>query len=577
MPRKLEETMHRPAVGISIWDHGERSFHEGNYYRLPPDFYREVLERKLCIYRDCFDVLELSQEAAFGGEGGVTWSRLDPYSVRGFLPVLVDGNRWLSVHLRHGGVDLAEPDREHFRQQSVKEDEFALRWAFSLGADAAVLHPGTYNVNVGRFWPSADELQEHLEARSAALEKSLAELVAVYVEMVLEYERMRNDYYEAHHAVVRDLEALFGDLEAIPRTDGRRYAVVAELLRILEKEQVPLFVLRHCMKGASKGMRLCLENLEPPNFLVCTPVQLEKWFSRLLEMYHEAAGHRGLDGALLERYRPGISLDVNHLLNTKMMMEQPGNSSYRMRLEGEEQLSLPFVNLPGEYPLLEGRPQEPLLNKVMRLLGSDVALVHISGSSRMDSCMTTHEPVKPLRERVVFELDERMVPFPRYKMNCFRPDHELNIEEVVQVVGPGAHYVAEIHDFPEELVRSSVINLSCYLSYFMELEEDARSLLTRRLREEAASLDGCRRSGDGGGDAVLSSKRREALLSVLTRLESASCYVRPRRGTDLLWEVGYEEIGFYDDPAGNGEIEIFATVKEDREHVWVKDLIADEG
>jgi len=549
-----------PKVGPSIWDGGNGSYRERKIGLAPERYYEQRLQRRLSEYTEMLGTVELSQEADYQNKDVETWSSLEFVEVPGALKLLLE-NHALALHLRHGNVDIAEHENPTHRHWSLAEVKGGLEFAFRLGADVCLLHPGTFNERSGRFWPRASELVEVLHCRRNALEQSLAEFVGVFVQMAADQESRLRSFEHDEKGIYSELSGLLRELDATTGPEERvRY--LAQAIALVRRHKLTPEKIRHCKKPWS-GLHVCLENLEPPNFLVCTPEQLEELYGRFVEFYLEAASHRGMDPEAVSRYRPKLSIDPGHLLNTKVILSQEVNRPYLEGLAGGDSLQKPFVSLPGEFPGASGPcvGEEPLLNKVVRTHHEDISWVHLYGSQRTDTCMTTHGPIKPFRRKAMIGpglSGERTV---LYGTGNFRPEEELNLEEVVQILGTSVPYIAEVFDAPIERVKGSVTSTRHYLEFLDEQNKLASALVRRRIGQA---------SEENPGDT----KRLECLRYLAKAMTCARCYIRPHKSGHGSWAVGYDEIGFYrfEDEAEVGYVDIFATVKQADGTVWLKDI-----
>jgi len=558
-PRMRKGDVMQPLVGLSMWDIGGWD-HSSKRTPLRPDFYEQVLARQIEAYYGLLTAAELAQEADYQNKDVRTWSRMDLLDVPGVLLFLLNCRR-LAIHLRHGNVDIADHENPTHRRWSLTEVKLGIEFAFRSGADTCILHPGTYNERAGRFWPRADEVGDFIRLRSRALEESLAEVAGVFVAGAVQREERLGEFERREPGLADELTALLKELRGMPRGE-KRIRLLARGLDLIDRGRLTPEQVRHCHEPWS-GLHLCVENLEPPNFLVCTPSQMRTIFDRLTEFYREAAAHAGLSAAAVERYRPMLAIDPGHMLNSKVILTQPNNRAYLDALDGGDDLHRNFVQLPGQYPSHEVRSElvEPLLNQFVRRHGDDICWVHLYGCTRTDTCMTTHGPIKAFRSSVMLERGPDGEPIHRYGTSNYQPTEELNLEEVVQVVGTELPYITEVFGAPVEVVKSSAVNTFHFIEYLRDERRRAIEAIRRAVGVEAERPE-------------TTDAERERLRWLASALVSARTYVRPRASSAGFWTVGYDEIGFYryvDDPEA-ANVDIFATLKQDGSKVWLKGI-----
>ena len=303
----------RPLVGISLWDTEGWDLDNHRPATGGSSHYERVLRRHLDTFDGLLWVAELAQQADYQNQGARTWSRLDLMSVPGF-PAFLLRNLRLAVHLRHAMVDIADHENETHRQWSLMEVKKGLDFAFRLGADACMLHPGTYNERSGHFWPRADEVAFLVENRRRALDKSLAELAGHLVTLAASQERRLADFERAHKGLFGELKSLLAQVRGGEASPEEHIRLLAKALDMIQRGRLTAEQVRHCQSPWS-GLHVCVENLEPPNFLICTPVQARRVFRRLDEFFLEAASHGGLGSVSVDRYGPRLVVDPAHMLN----------------------------------------------------------------------------------------------------------------------------------------------------------------------------------------------------------------------------------------------------------------------
>ncbi len=549
----------KPIVGLSMWDIGGWD-HESKRAPVEEDFYEQVLAKQIESYYGLLNAAELAQEADFQNKDIRTWNRLDLMEVPGFSAFLLNCQR-LAVHLRHGNVDIADHENQTHRRWSLAEVKKGIEFALRIGADACILHAGTYNERAGRFWPGVDEVKDLMGQRETALESSLAELSGILAAKAAEQETRLREFEEREKGIFSELSALLKEMRFKPRGE-ERIRLLGRGLELIRKGKLTAEQVRHCQEPWA-GMHICVENLEPPNFLVCSPQQVRKIHSKFSEYFQEAAAHGGLSAATTERYRPMFAVDPGHMLNSKVILTQPNNRPYLEALEGGEEFHLDFVRLPGQFSKAEARDgiEEPMLNRFVRLNGDDIFWAHLYGCTRTDTCMTTHGPIKAFRTSVLLERGPDGEPYQRFGTGSYRPNDELNLEEVVQVIGTHVPYIAEVFGAPVEIVKSSALNTYHFLDYLNREHNRAASLIRKAI-------------GKAAEEPGLNDAKRDHLRWLASALVNARAYIRPRPSSLGFWSVGYDEVGFYQyvDNPSTGNTDIFATIKHDDNKIWLKGL-----
>lgn len=542
------------AAGMSLWDYGQTNLNEEEHYKYDRGFYRRELEQKLLIYAGCLGACELQQEAHYQNRQSGAWSSLDLLELQGF-PAFLLNNRYWAIHAPVGETDITDYENQIHLEWSVRETREAIDMAFRVLADSVVLHPGTYNLKSRRFWPQPEEALLITNHRRVALHTSLKALIDHFLYRLEEWQDRLATFLTTQRALADDLQGLFREYDAAPLLTMPRYRLAAQILELITREQLGIDLVRWC-KNPERGVRLAIENVEPPNFIICTAGQLRRFHSRMTEMYQEAFEQSTrLSPDVFDRFRPGMVLDVAHLLNSKIMLSTPEHSGIAHIFEDHEDLERAFVSLPGEFPTdRSGLPVEPLLNKFVREGTRDLLCVYVAGSHRTDRVMTTHDPIRAFRERML--LHPRVGAqgsVHRYGLLPFDPEIELNLAEVIQVFGPDRTYMMKLFDVAQERVLASFNNLVAYLDFLRAEEQRARERIAEHLaelRESAATV----------ADAQWAEER----------LARCRFYLRPFRKSAELGRLGYDEIGFYSFfDEGPEAVDIFATVKEESGLVWV--------
>lgn len=555
--------MNYPLVGLSIWDMSGWDGRE-KYATVDKGFYENVMVEKLQHYNNNFSVAELAQEADYLNTESNCWSNIDLIKTPGFVLFALTTSQ-LSLHLRHRHVDIAEAENDTHRKWSLEQVKAGVRFAFRLGANVAILHPGTHNERSGQFWPAAYELPKILEHRSRALESSLAAIASVVAEEALMKEERILAFEKLKRGVFDELSSILKELSITPRGE-KRVRHLFRAIELVEQGKLTSEEIRHCVMPWG-GMHLALENLEPPNFLLCTPTQIVSFLRKFESYCAEAASTKGLSDAAIERYRPGIALDPGHMLNSKVILTLEQNEGFMSAIDSSEELLGDFVNLPGQYPRGENPDfeVEPILNKFVRQNADRILWCYIHGCRRTDTCMTSHGPIRAFREAHYIERDSAGKIKTRFLMDSFRPEEELNLNEVIQVVGMDIPFITEVIGSPAEVVTGSASNLQHYLKFLWSERKIALDAVKKAIVEEASN----------GNESTV--ELRQQLDYLGKTLSRARFYVRNYPSDAGLRTAGYDEAGFYiySDEARMGNVDIFATVKQRSGKVWLQGIHKD--
>ncbi|MBI3892490.1 MAG: hypothetical protein HY303_13280 [Candidatus Wallbacteria bacterium] len=462
-------------AGISLWDFGQSNLNEEDYYKYDRDFYRRELEQKLLVYAGCLPACEFQQEAHFQNRESGAWSNLDLLELQGF-PAFLLNNRYWAIHAPVGEADITDYENQIHLEWSVRETREAIDMAFRVFADAVVVHPGTYNLKSRRFWPQPDEALRITNNRRVMLNTSIKSLIDHFLYRLEEWQERLATFLTARRGLADELQGLFREYDAEALLTLPRYRLAAQILDLITREKLGVDLVRWC-KNPERGVRLAIENVEPPNFIICTAGQLRRFHSRMVEMYQEAFEQSSrLPPDVFDRFRPGMVLDVAHLLNSKIVLSTPDHAEISHIFEDHDDLDRPFVSLPGEYPTdKRGQSLEPLLNKFVREGTADLLCVYVAGSRRTDRAMTTHDPIRAFRE--MMHLNPRAGgtgSVARYGLLPFDPEVELNLAEVIQVLGPERTYLMKLFDLAPERMLASFNNLVAYLEFLKTEELRAR-------------------------------------------------------------------------------------------------------
>ncbi len=543
-------------TGIALWDHGQRNINDQDFCKDDLDFYRKQLEEKLVFFGGCLEACEFQQEAHYQRQENHSWSGLDLMDVTGFGAFLV-GTRYWAIHAPVAETDITDYENQLHLEWSIRETREAIDFGFRVLADAVVLHPGTYSLKNRRFWPAPDDALRITNNRRVTLNTSLKLLFNHFLYRMEEWQDKLSQFLTHRRGLFEDLRGFFCEYDSAPLGGETRYRAANQILELVRAEKLSVDLVRYC-QNPQRGLRLAIENVEPPNFIINTPGQLRRVHSLMMELYQEGFEQApALPDDIYERFRPGMVLDTTHLLNSKAVLDSPEQESIGHIFEDFEDLSRPFVRLPGEYTLdASGYTREPLLNKFIREGAGDLLFSYVAGSRRTDRYMTTHDPVKSFRAKMHLQprFGSSTGTMARYVLTTVDPDVELNVSEVIQVLGAGRTYVMKLFDLPPELVLSSYYNVAAFLDFARTEEIRAREKMAAHVAELAK----------------LSPEEARKGRVLERRLTDAHFYIRPYRLATELGRLGYDEAGFYsfrDNPLD--PVDIFATMKEETGSIWI--------
>lgn len=554
----------RGHIGISIWDHGQKDSRDREFSKLDPDFYRKLLGQQLTRLRPFVRVLEMQQEAHYVAEGNNSWSSLKLDEMSTFRHFLVD-NRFWAVHSKNHDTDITDPENEVHREWSLKQMKACIDFAFRKNADAITFHPGSYSEKEGNFWPKAEDALRITNLRRVTFEDSLRRIIQYFVDQIPKLEERLARYRDEHPQMIQDLRALFWELEDRNADAHKLEGVRYEIAKLIRERHIPAAVVRYC-KSPNDGIRLALENVDPPNFLLNTPAQHAKWHKRMVEIYADLCETARVPESLFEKYRPQMVLDPSHYLNSQVILKQDEKRGFHHLFEDIDLfLNSAFVTLPSGYPRdHHGSHREPVLNRFMRENDQNILYVHIAGCRKMDRYMTTHDPIKPFRTRMQILEDMDGKPMMKFATNDFDAERELNLEEVVQVVGFDHTWVPVVFDAPYEVYLSSCIHLDAYIAYLEQEYERMHQRVKAKLNELLEK---------GGADENAPGTVRARPL--LKKLDSARFFIRPHRQAGALWKAGYEEAQFYNYDSLGGlatqPVNFLASVNEESGKVWLRE------
>ncbi|MDD2717426.1 MAG: hypothetical protein PHW04_16165 [Candidatus Wallbacteria bacterium] len=504
----MKSNLH-PFCGLAFWDLGE-----------PNHFHHDHLAGLLHEFRHFQSACELQQEASYLRPDNKAWSRLNLQLIKGFDDFILE-NEFLSLHLPSSDVDITDCDPES-SGHSIEETGEAIRFGFRLSADALVLHPGRNN-HPGP-WMSPDEAVKIQTARSRVFELSLQHLMRVYCREILIRARELESIQKKDKSLASLINCFHLLGQDIPASDQHRCA--AEILDLIKNRKFPLWLVRHA-RNPQRGLHLCLENVEPPNFLINTPKQHQSWFERLRGIYQDELSRLTRDQELTALYRPLMLLDVNHLLHSKKILTEEQNRKYAGLFPDYDDLWLPFVKLPPDYGT------EPLLNRTVRKF-EDIFFFHLAGCNVYRDAMLTHEPVKALRNAAQ-TLISNGKPSQRYVTSQFNPLLELDLEETLQVIDSGKSLILEVFQRSPELMKSSLINTAGYLDFFRKEQDRLRQAVVHEANSLIRKLQA----------AYSDSPEIDLIRDLKRNIQKADFYIYPQRGHSETGKTGYRSAGFY--------------------------------
>ncbi|MEA3430255.1 MAG: hypothetical protein U9R08_03205 [Nanoarchaeota archaeon] len=544
--------MKRGLLGFAIWDHGEKGV-EGVPYNTQSDFYEKDLEYKLKNFGEWHlrttefqsEAHLLETEYPFTKNKGGIWANLDLMSLRGFERFILN-NEFMSLHLRASDVDIAESQDDSFREYSTQEVNASMDFGFRLNADALTLHPGTVNRSVPaskRGWPkTGKEAKKIMRNREIAMEKSLWQIVEHYIDNAVALEKLLAQHANEQKTGIESMQGLFKEIRESD-DDSTYYENSGKIARIIRELKIPPAVVR-AAKHPRKSLHLCIENIEPGNFMINTPAQHVRWLNTTRQIYREIAGnHLELGNEMITKYMPMMLVDSNHYVNSQCILGQKQNAFLEAIFpDFEEFLERDYVAVPGLYE------KEPILNRLMRVHGDDIFYFHLAGCNKRGDHFSTHDPVKPIRYGMrMRRLPEGMF-YPKYSSKTFVPEKELNLGDVIQIAGLDKTFILEVFNVAKGVMLSSEIHANDWLDHLAQEHE----YMQRKVLAEAD------RRIKNPADAERFKQR----------IRNAKFYLRPHTAEELISSEGYDEAGFYEFGDDSRPIRYLATVKELNGRIW---------
>ncbi|MDD5091900.1 MAG: hypothetical protein PHQ23_13415 [Candidatus Wallbacteria bacterium] len=448
------------GCGPAFWDSGETNPHGVAFSKSDPGFYASDLTDKLRDFQGYLGICEWQKEASYIG-GGNSWSDLDLLQIPGFLRFLINCEFW-ALHIKSKGIDISSPIQD-VRRAGLSETLEAIRFGIRNHIDAMALHPGS-----ATGWPSPAKARRLTAARAGAFIESLREISACYCREISLLIHEIDSFRKSNSSDLDDLSQCFDQMNRNNITDEERFRLSFEISRIVCLSHIPVGVVRHAL-NPGRTISLCLENVEPPNFLINTPAQHSYWHQTLAELYQNSIRGFSQDHDLLSRFAPKMLVDVNHYLHSKKILTEQGNERYADLFPDYPLLSCDFIRLPCDC-----NKQEPLLNRCLREHSSDIRYIHAAGCEMQHGIMHTHEPVKPIRRKAFLSAaGNRFTPL--YLTGQFNPDYELDLEEVLQLIPGHLPMVLEIFDYPPEVMKSSLLHAGSFRRHFLDEKDQCLS------------------------------------------------------------------------------------------------------
>jgi hypothetical protein len=539
------------VAGIAVWDHGEYTRDGRHYSSLSGgvNFYRDDLRYKLREYRFIPDGLELQKESLYQFENN-SWEKTgDFYTIPDFLPFLVR-NDFLSLHLRAMACDITSL-QESNRQWALGETTAGIDFGWSLFADALTLHPGALNEYLNRDrqlgiqvdWDYAIRVHRR---REELLTESFREIVRHFIhgivpfELSLESERRRHGDRQSSSlgAILTEYRARWKNPVSELEQDER--GLLVEIIDEIRRLNLPIHYIRHLM-NPDRGMHLCLENVEPYNFLINLPQQHRFWWQQLVEIYADESRRQNLPADFFHKYMPMMVVDTNHYLNSQFILREHPELEW---IYGPcfQDVHRPFVRLPGDY-----HDDEPLINRVVRNHNPQILFYHVAGAVRND-WLLTHERIQPFRTHVATTEDETGRPIFRYGLANFDSAREINLEEVIQVIGNDQVFILEVFNASSECIKNSQENVKSFLNYVGSMR---KLFHTRLIRDRHYQV---KQQADPG----------------TWEIDSMGFFIKSHpREHYLGGGVGFDQLKFFRfDESSEFGYRIFATMTENQE-IWV--------
>jgi len=515
-----------PLCGPAFWDHGQKNMEGIDLYKVTPSFYKTDLEYKLKEFKYYLSACEMQKEAHYSCKENKSWEKLNLYDIPEFKHFLLKNKFW-GLHLKATDIDITSVNNKSLLEFSINEINEGIRFGFNNFCDSLVLHPGTL-----KKWFPPEEMKSIQIQRAETFKYSLEKIMDFYCNEIFNLIKYIDDFKHRQSQNINTLKHYFRFLRIPSLAEDEYYRISNEILKIIRIAQLPIKIVRYCQKP-NRSIHLCLENIEPPNLLINSPYQHVNWFNFMSELYNKKIRQYFFDQEIIDRFRPMMLIDVNHYLHSKKIMLEPGNSKYSSLYNDFSDFKRDFVKLPPDF-----NSHEPLLNKIIRENRENILYYHLGGCYVYDNIMYTHESIKALRNKMFMIANPQGVPVPKYQTSQFNPSFELNLEEVLQIIGYDNIFILEVFNVASELIKSSEINVSSYLNFLAKEDKRLRSILDKKMEQMIKDLIVNMKDHTHEIDKVNLFKNRMA---------NARLFIKYFTSNEDKWKVGYNYAGFYEE------------------------------
>lgn len=520
--------MPKGLCGFAFWDHGQKNKEGVDLYKVKSDFYITDITYKLKEFKYFLKACEMQKEAHYTCPNNKALDKINFYEIPEFKHFLLKNKFW-GLHLKAYDIDITEYTNKNFYDFSIKETLEGIRFGFNNFCDSLVLHPGTFNGNIGKSWPNSDEVRYIQKMRKEKFLESLEYLLDTYTNEIFLLTKYIEGFYKKQFQNINTLKHYFQIINIPDISEDEYYRIGNEIMKIIRIAQLPVKIVRYA-QNPMRGLHLCLENIEPPNFLINTPKQHRYWYDTICDIYEQKIKKYTYDSNIIKRFYPKMLVDVNHYLHSKKILTEENNRKYSFLFPDFNDLYRDFVRLAPEY-----KNSEPLLNKIIRENDKDIFYYHIGGCYIYEDVMYTHEPVKAIRNQMYMIINSEGVPVPKYATGQFNPSYELNMEEVIQVIGCEHTYILEVFNRSSELIKSSQIYTSEYINF---LFKEKNRLLKKVLLKTDQLLKETLFNGNNP-------EKLNKIHDFREKISNAKFFIIPYRKIEDKWKVGYEYAGFY--------------------------------
>ncbi len=465
-------------VGIANWDMGQKNTDDKYYSRIDPGFYKKHLKYVLKQYKHRCVAAEWQIESYYHDQNNNSWPKMtdaDLYKVDNFKYFLLKNLFW-SLHLRAYGCDISSIHDGH-RNWAINEHRSGIDFAFRMGMNAITFHPGSYHERINQddpyidFKVSWDEAIRTHDLRAESLKKGIIDIVRHFVSRIEPHEIEIQSYMQNNKTVTKSLDDIFNRLQR-GRTDRHdeltnveKITLISRAFEIISTKHVPIRVVRKLLLPDC-ATHLCIENVEPYNFLLNLPSQMEYWFGFIRERYHHECLSQSLSEDFVNKYRPMTIIDCNHFINSQHILK--ANPQLQELLgDSYNDCYRDFARIPGYYG-----NNEPLLNRLIRKNRQDILYWHISGLIDNSEFLLTHEPIKPFRTQLQTLSINDELTFT-YQLGNHKSMNESDLETIIQLIGMDEIFILEIFNTATENIKNSWENVTSFIKYIRALKKYA--------------------------------------------------------------------------------------------------------